>query len=407
MLRKMTTALCLLGASTIASAEPTTTTGPNVKLIIAPRQLTSQTGFALMGEVGEKMARVNATLGYQIGLHQRLKLSVDQLVQKLKYDFFLGDKSVWMQQIAGGASYKYFLDDYGCWFDSIDAGGWYSNAPNRKLSSITLTTSDTTTRTFERMVAGSEAWHAYLGATLFPWEGATLGLAAVYDNVEYRRETFSDRNVSGIGFSFDFGQRLYEFVDLTFRGDFLQPYQHVGGDLNWTFPTPYGNAIVGLYGDYTRGKEGLPNNTTFGIQINLAFGSTDCLPSFYQGCCSRDNSRPRQDLLEWLADPAVKMPIVLAIAEQCTPPVAGLLPDVIVDLGPYAVDVSTAFLGGQCRGVRYSASGLPPESFIDVDSGIIFGTNLGLETTPFNVTVKCECICGSTTSSFILTLENL
>jgi hypothetical protein len=404
MLRHVIACVCACGLLPWGMhAEPSTTMGPNARLIIAPRQLTSQTAFAIMGEVGEKMARVNATLGYQIGMRQRLKLSVDQLCQKLKYDFYNGSKEAWVQQIAGGASYKCFLDD--CFFDSVDAGGWYSNAPSRRLSSFVLQ-EETTARLFERRIAGGEAWHAYLGTTVFPWSCASLSIAAVYDHVDYHKKTVKDKTVDGMGFSVDFSQRIFDGVDFNLRGDILQPYQHVGGALNWTVATCYGDVVTGIYGDYTHGRKGLPNNTIFGVQINLAFGDGGQLPSFYKDCCARDSSRPRQDLLEWIADPAVMMPIVLAIADQCTPPSAAALPDIFVDFGPYAINVSGAFMGGQCLGTKYSASGLPPDAFID-DNGVIFGTNLGLFSTPFNITVTTECVCGSASSSFVLTMETL
>lgn len=158
--------LCVLGAYLpMHGEEPTATTGPSVRLILAPKQLTSCTGFALMGEIGQKTARVNATLGYQIGSSQRLKLSVEQLTQKLTYEYVNGKTEAWVRQIAGGAGYKYLLDDY--YVDSFDLGGWYSNAPNKTLSPFVITTG-TTSQSFERYVAGSQAWHGYAGMTVFP-----------------------------------------------------------------------------------------------------------------------------------------------------------------------------------------------------------------------------------------------
>lgn len=408
MLKRITalgiSAACIWGGGFPLTGEPTTTTGPNIRLILAPKQLTSQTGFALMGEVGEKMARVNATIGYQIGMCQRLKLSVDQLSQRLTYDFANGSKQCWVSQIAGGAAYRYYLDDE--WFDSIDAGGWYSNAKNRTLSDEIIL-GETTSRAFQRRIAGSEAWHIYAGTTIFPWSCATLSLAAVYDHVDYRRNTFRDTAVSGAGFALDFSQRLFNRFEVSLKGDWLQPYQHVGGALNWTMPCAYGDVIVGVYGDYTQGRKNLPNDVSYGIQLNLAFGNSCYLSPYYKDCCIRDKTRSKQDLLEWIADPAVMMPIVLAITDECRPPSVVTLPDVTVDLGPYAINVAAAFAAGDCFAVRYSATGLPPDAFIDAESGIIFGTNLGLFSAPFTVTVTGECVCGSATSSFVLTYETI
>ena len=395
-----TLGLCIF----LYAEEPTATTGPNVRLIFAPKQLTSQTGFALMGEVGEKMGRINATLGYQIGPSQRLKLSIDQLAQKLTYNFYNGNADAWVRQIAGGFGYKYLLNDY--YVDSIDAGGWYSNSPNIKLSPLTVP-SGTTSRIFERRVSGSEAWHGYLGTTLLPWPCGSIGLAAVYDHVHYTKKTFQAKAVSGAGLAIDFNQRLFSCLDLGIKGDILQPYQHVGGVLNWTCRTGYGNVIVGLYGDYTQGRKGLPNDVSYGIQFNMAFGNSNYLSPFYGRCCVRDKTRPRQDLFDWIADPAVLMPIVLAIADQCNPPAATALPDTTVGLGPFAINVSSAFLSGRCFSVKYSAKGLPPGATINEDSGVISGTNIGLFSNSFNVTVTGSCICGAATSSFLLTYESL
>lgn len=382
-----------------------TTTGPNVRVILAPKQLTSQTGIAIMGEAGEKMTRVNATVGYQVGCNQRLKLSIDQLCQKLTYDLFNGKKGAWVQQIAGGGSYKCFLND--CIFDSIDFGGWYSNAPNRSLSPVSVV-DGSTARVFKRKISGSEAWHGSAGTTLFPWAGSSLCLAAVYDHVEYHRRALQGKVVSGFGVAIDFNQRLFNRLDFNLKGDILKPYQHVGGTLNWMIPSSYGDVYVGIYGDYTHGRKGLPSDTSFGVQFDLAFGNSCFLAPFYKKYCMRDKSRPRQDLLDWISDPAVLMPIVLAVADECSPPRAFSLPDVFIeDFGPYTINVSGAFLSGGCRVLQYSAKGLPPGAVINATTGVISGMNLGVFTSSFNVTVMADCICGAATSTFELTLESL
>lgn len=410
MIRKMITdTVCLLGlvgcCASLFGEEPTAVTGPNFRLQVAPKQLTSLTSFSAMGEIGERLARVNATIGYQIGRNQRLKLSVDQLAQKLTYDFINGKKSAWVQQIAGGFAYKYFLD--GCLIDSVDVGGWYSNSSNRRLSSFVVV-DGTTAQVFKRRIAGAEGWHGSIGSTIFPWDCGSLGLAVVYDHVDYRRQALEHKTVSGFGCAIDFRQRIYSSLDLIVKGDLSPVYQHVGGALNWTFPCLFGDAMAGLYGDYTHGLKGLPNDASFGVQVNLAFGDGRFVAPFYKSCCVRDKTRPQQDLLEWIADPAVMMPMVLTMADQCFPPSAAALPDVFIeDFGPYSIDVSGAFLGGGCMSVEYSAKGLPPNSFINGRTGVIFGTNFGVFSAPFQVTVMAECVCGVATSTFELTLENL
>lgn len=399
------TAMYLLGASLSLCGESlSTTTGPNVRFILAPKQLTSQTGFALMGEAGEKLLRGSVSLGYQIGANQRLKMSVEQLSQKLTYCFAEEKTDRWVKQIAGGACYKYFLDDN--WFDSIDVGGWYSNAQNETLTPFVVV-SEASVRSFERKIAGAQAWHASMGTTVFPWSGCSLGLAAVYDHVDYRRRVLRGKTVAGAGFTVDLNQRLFKCLDINLRGDFLLPYHHGGGTLNWTVPTHYGDMVVGLYGDYTQGRHGLPNNTSCGVQINMAFGSGRFLSSFYGRCCFRDKTRPRQSLFEWIAEPAVLMPIVLAIEDKCSPPTAVRLPDVSVGLGPYTIDVSGAFQRAGCSVSTFNAAGLPFGASINPNTGVISGMNLGVFLAPFNVTVMGLCSCGSATSSFILTYESL
>ena len=406
MLKKAITfcALSMAANGFLAANQPTAVTGPSVRLVIAPKQMTSQTGLALMGEIGEKVARVNGTVGYQIGKCQRLKMSVDFLNQKLRYDFNQNVSQCWVRQVAAGAIYKYLLNDN--WVDSVDLGGWYSNAPSCEGSALTIVTG-TTQQTFRRTIAGSEGWHGSLGTTLFPWSCATVGISAVYDHVEYDKKTGRNKTVSGAGFTIDFNQRLFHRLDLNLKGDWLQPYLYAGGSLNWTVPCAYGDAIVGLYGGYTQGRHGLANNASYGLQLNMAFGNTACVAPFYKKCCVRDKTRPRQDLLEWIADPAVMMPIVLAIADECAPPFAVVLPDVLVDFGPYAINVSGAFLAGGCFAVSYSAKGLPPGASINSSTGVISGSNLGLFSTPFPVTVTAECVCGSASSTFVLTYESL
>lgn len=386
-------------------AEPTAMTGPNFRFVLAPAGLTARTGYSLMGEAGENTVRINGTIGCQLDPNQRLKLSVDQLYQKLSYQFNSGKIHRWVNQIAGGGSYQYFLNDY--LLDSIDIGGWYSNSRSRKLPPLLISSGETTSSTIFRNIAGAEAWHASLGTTILPWYGATFGLEATYDHVEYKTEAKSHQLVAGAGFTFNLNQRLCDELDLNIRGDWLKPYQHIGGSMQWKFPSSYGNVLVGIYGDYTHGTNGLPNCTSFGLQLIMAFGNSSYASPFYTTYCIKDKTRPRQDLLEWIADPAVLMPIVLSKADECNPPSSVVLPNVIVDLGPYSLDVSDAFIKGNCNAISYSAVGLPPDAAINETTGVITGVNLGLFTTPFNVNIFANCTCGNASSSFVLTYESL
>lgn len=119
------------------------------------------------------------------------------------------------------------------------------------------------------------------------------------------------------------------------------------------------------------------------------------------------------DLSNWVAKPAVQMPVVLAIAEErfqevCIPPTStAITPDPIERFGVAAgdpidppIDLSPFFSSN--FPLTFSAEGLPAGVSIDPDTGIISGTiNATFEG---DVTVTGTSQCGSTSQTFTLRL---
>ena len=174
--------------------------------------------------------------------------------------------------------------------------------------------------------------------------------------------------------------------------------------------------MFGLFAGHTQGKERLPSSTVYGIELGFSFGggyypSLCCDPC--DPCCPSPGCNA--DLICWLSSPAVRMPQVLAIADQqfnrtttptCTPPTSSSIPSQTVDpFGTLTLDVSS-FFNGNGNAITFTATGLPLSFSIDPLTGIITGYNPGFADTgiTLNVTVTGTTACGSTSETFQITL---
>lgn len=419
-----------VGANVIHADCDHTTRGPtnrflhNIRVNFPSFLISDNSALALIAEGGyQNNYRVNATYGIIFDPCNRLKVSGEYLQQHLSYNFVSGRKNRWMGQFAVGGAYEYSLLNLP-YLQSIDLSGYYSRAGSKgnfRIHNCDITSAGQTH--VHRRLAGANAFNASAGATLTPWCDALLHVAADYDYVKYRRRLNSRRIVSGVGASVELKQRFCREFEVVLNGEFRRPYDYYGWEVNWTPCTKIGNFLIGIFGGHTHGKERLPNNTVTGIHFNFFwFGrfGTSFVPynPNLTYCCSS----PCFDscgILAWVAEPAVYMPEVLAIADeqifknQCVGPTSTAIADTFVTTtGPTVLsDIGSSFTNPLGGPITFSAVGLPngggTTSTIDPNTGTITVNNSGNSDATFRVTVTGTTRCGSTSQSFNITIITL
>ncbi len=376
--------------------------GPSFRFDLWPSLITDNAAFAMLGEIGNKNFRSNGTLGYKVNDCHFFKISGEWLGQKLGYRFATGKVHRWMHQQAFGIKYRYGLNT--CWLQGIELGSTYSYAQGRSLKNEECFYP--TERLIRRHIAGSSAYNFNLGTTILPWCNASFLVALEYDHVSYRRKFHSNKIVSGLGASFDFYQILPCGFSFDLKADVRRAFNYVEGLLSWCKPLRKGLFTVGVFGSYNRGKQHLPNSANFGLELGFSFGGvcsqSACCENLVVDCC----------FVSWMADPAVKMPQVLAIADQqiieiplppCIPPTSTTIPDQTVDFDTVINFNVAPFFNSQGEVITFSATGLPAPVVINPTTGVISGLNPATDTEiDAAVTVTGTTRCGSTSQSFTI-----
>lgn len=319
--------------------QTSTTIAPVIRLTAAPIQISDKRGFSFLGEIGARNYRAGVTFGgdfnelmpdfLESSGQNRFKISAEFLSQSLQYKFGSGSTRRWVNQYAVGGGYQFkFSDAYpaSVWIKSIDIDLSYSHALSRRLKNLGCNAPDdfATTAIF-RNIAGGDNIHGSFGCTVTPWDSGALFIAADYDYTFYSRKYESNKRSSGAGATVRLNQRLPYDLALEATTEFRRPFNYYEGAISWSTPLSWGALNISSYVSYTNGRDRLPNNTTAGLSIDLAFGGSPAFiynnaPSFdnsyYPDCCSLSYGNCDSDLLAWIARPAVYMPTVLAISDQ-------------------------------------------------------------------------------------------
>lgn len=359
--------------------------------------------FAAFGELGYKNFRGSGTYGVYFTPHQRFKVSGEWLTQDLKYHFLSGQHHKWVSQYAIGAEYQYLFCNRV--FQSIEAGSAYVHAFDYKLSKKQIAPSTL----LSRRIAGSDGALSFLGTTLKLWKCATLAASADYDWVQYHRIHESNKLANGFGGSVNFVQQFARDFSLSLLAEFREPYNSYRGVINWNRLFSRWGINLGIFGNITDGKKGVPDIKTIGAQLGLSFGGkgNKCLPCSEKqknGC----HSRSYCDASAWASTPAVYVPVVLSIADQalvvtCSPPTSTTIPDAgQFPESFFYYDVSVFF--SSTLPLTYSQVGLPPGDVVDplvLDpvTGVISGTTSTFGV--YDVTITATSSCGSTSQSFL------
>lgn len=361
--------------------------------------------FAAFGEIGYKNYRGSGTYGVYFTPQQRFKVTGEWLTQKLKYHFKTGHHSKWVSQYAIGGEYQYLLCN--SVFKSIELGSAYVHAFDYKLGKKQIDRF----HSLSRRIAGSDGALSFLGTTLRLWKSALLSASANYDWVSYHRKYKSDRLANGFGGSLGFVQQFAKDFSLSLGAQFREPFNSYLGSLNWNRIFSRWGIDLGIFGNITDGKEGVPDIKTIGLQLGISFGGkgSKCLR------CKTTNSDPSYDsrafcnVSQWVSTPAVYVPVVLSIADSktkrtCQPPTSTTIPDYIWQwlLGEQYV-VASYFQS--TLPLTFTATNLPDGLSIDPVTGAIGG--IPNECVVNNVTVTATSSCGSTSQQFVLdTLTN-
>ncbi len=411
-------------ASSIPNTDnPTTFLGPTARLGYTST-LNNSTAYSLAGEAGIKNFRVGGTIGFKLAENQLFKISAEYLWQKITYAFFSGDTNQWVNQGAVGAAYQYeFVDN--SYKPQLGISGYFSHAPSKTLNDITGTYVNSqgfvTSFVDSRRIAGSNAAGVSPGISIAPWNGGRVGAEINYDNVRYDTRNAPNEDAKGLGGTLKLNQALTDNIDLGASAAVRQPFNNYAANLDWNHVPFYGDWTLGLFGDYTVGKNTLPNTWNLGLSANY-FLDQRCpvmIPANLKGEADLKAemvSQPINDnLLAWTADPAVYMPQVLAIVDErvtntCTADVRLVSP--IPDQGTFRGDgsfsVASNFSGSN---ITYSLTTVPVSPDADgnavtIDSaGVIHVTTAVDSTETFTVTVTASNGCSSASSRFTIPID--
>lgn len=314
--------------------DPVTFLGPTLRLGFT-NNITDTAAYSLGGQAGSRNYRLDAVLGTQLSSYQRIKISGEYIRQNIAYAFFDGNTDQWVQQGVISADFQYDLVDY-TYSPQLTLNAYYSQAPNKSLRTdagyYTNASGVLQSFTEAKRIAGSNAGGISPGVAFAPWQGGKIALEANFDAIHYDTEYTPSDKISGAGGTVSINQYLSENVSVNAAGAFRQPYINYQGSIVWNNIPCYGNWNIGLQGEYTRGKNTLPDTYNVGITADYFLGQifesplikTDGIDQFmhadersrFSDGVSVSQRMERQDFLNWTAKPAVYMPQVLAIADS-------------------------------------------------------------------------------------------
>ncbi len=410
--------------------EPTTFLGPTARVGYTST-ITDTTAFSLLGEAGLRNLRVGGTIGVKLADNQRFKISAEYLSQKITYAFFSGNSDQWVNQGALGAAYQY---DLGGWTfnPQLDLSAYISHAPSKNLSTVngSYVTSNGTTVVYvdNRRIAGSNGAGISPGITINPWQGGKIGAELNYDDVRYdTSHNAINEDAQGFGGTIKIGQNLTNNIAVGASAAIRQPFNNYAANVNWNNLQYYGDWSLGLFGDYTSGKDTLPNTWNVGVSVDYSVDRRcpAMVPANLKG--ERDLKaemvpQPISDnLLAWTADPAVYMPQVLAVVDNTCKGLGDVtllspIPNATIsDSNSHVFNSPSHFAGSN---LTYSLSGTilstgnpnpPPVNSIfsiDKNTGAVTLVANTATATVYSLAVTASNGCRSVTTTFEVTIGN-
>lgn len=264
---------------------------------------------AVIGEAGANNFRFNATAGFIIAPNQRLKFTAEYLVQRLTYHFFSGNFGEWVNQGAVGAGYQYLFCDLP-YDPAFDVNAYLAHAPTKYLNSrLSLFFAEDIPVGFvnARRVSGFNAGGIAPGVSLQLWPGNRVGLFLNYDDIRYSKNFWSNQSTQGLGGTVRFNQMLTHNFEFSGSAAFRQPFNAYTANVVHTNIPFFGNWEIGLFGDYTVGKNHIPDSYDLGIRADY----------YLDVCIFTSCPYPpvaKNALMAWTSDPSVYIPQVLNVA---------------------------------------------------------------------------------------------
>lgn len=278
--------------------------------------LNSSNALALELDGGKAERRVGITWGHVLTPHQRIKLTAENLSQKMDFDFDSGNVSKWVYQNAIGGSYEYLLTNK--FIKDINLNASYSKANSQDLGSKDFSQSGVLFRNYRR-IAGATDKSASAGVDISPIKSTLIGLQLNYDDVKYdmRYQKAPNQNDAGVGATISVHQLVNDRLQFSLLASDRKPYKDYQAEVDWLLNSAPGSQLqLGLIGEKIDANFGLPNDNRVGLQLSYSWGgdSTSHPMTFTDPVPSNDAG----GLKDWTNTPAVHMSQVLAIKDQRT-----------------------------------------------------------------------------------------
>lgn len=321
-------------------------------------------------EAGPRNYRASGTLGWELVPCHRLKVTGEWLWQNIDFNFATTPSREWVQQEALGVGYQYLLNNPV--INYLDLTGYYSHAPSKNLIAVDFRDLAGRIVSDERHIAGSNARGIAPAIHVVPWLGGEASFALNWDQVVYETQNRPRVDAKGYGGTTKFSQLFHglgENYRLAGSAAARAPFNYYHAEIDWIKPYFSSELLVGVFTDYTQGKHSLTNTSLVGL--NVSYVMDKVITCRTAGPIVQSNS-----LVNWVQDPAVYMPRVLALSDekinQCAPGTeprfrATTVPDIHLDQLPF--DVSKLFTGNNLTFSLTQASGTAQIS----SAGIITG----------------------------------
>lgn len=284
----------------LSTHQPVTFLGPTARLGFTTT-LTDTSAVSFAGEAAPtRNWRVSATAGLNFCCYHQFKLTAEYLWQVINYrlhhrEFDRIHRG--QNQGAIGGDYRFNIP---CMMmrPQLTLNAYYSNAAGDTLGKR---------RVLQKRVSGSNSIGVSPGFTIHPLRGTRVGMELNYDNLRYEIKYIPREHVKGFGGTIYADQQLTNRIWVGASAAMRKPFNYYQADiaLNSHPYTPAWN--FRLIGAYTRGKHSLPS--TYNILLAADY-FLDMLCNPY-----RRGDHADEQLLNWMAKPAVYMPEVLGIVD--------------------------------------------------------------------------------------------
>ena len=278
------------------------------------QKLTNNFALGALGEYGEDQYRLSGTAGFQVSEQGMVKVTAEYLSQVLPFSFDSGDIDQRVDQSAYGARFQQNINH--SFVQDVNVGGYWANAPNTDLSTVTFVGDDGYNYINERNLAGATSQGLDVGIDFLVTPTTSMNAKVYYDDVKYDTEMTSDStyDANGIGGSLKVNQLIGDRVQLSVDGELREIYNSYGAEIAYV---PQSEKLagmkIGLFAQRLLSQNQTPDSNTFGIQMSFL---SDHKPAAID--YKSDHLQPALDIAQWVKTPAVYMQRVLVISEQST-----------------------------------------------------------------------------------------